>query len=112
MVQKLLLESWFDQRTRLWVTCDHDSCLLEVSVKREVAGESGLVEVEILQQAKDPRGLAIGPALVVHRQRIECGAPDPHNWRSGRAWLPSRFANASIFGCYFRVHQPNAEEGA
>ena len=98
---KLLRETWFDEGTRLWVTCDTESCLLEVSVKNKKNVE--LVQVEVLQQAKDSRGLAIGPALVIHRERVRCEVGGSASWLSGRAWLPSRFACPHIRNCYFRI---------
>lgn len=101
MNKKLLRETWFDELTRLWLTCDDDSCLLEVAVKRVTTPE--VVEIEILQQAKDPRGLAIGPSLVIHREPIHCESGPNEGWLSGRCWLPSRFASPHIRNCYFRI---------
>jgi len=106
MKRKTFQEGWFDQHTRLRLTWDDDSCLAELSLQSEQANRE--IELQILQQAKDPRGLAVGPALILHRESIHCRQEhDPH-WLVGRAWLPSRFASPHIRNCYFRI-QPNSE---
>lgn len=103
MPKKLLHEMWFDDQTRLWLTCDHDSCLLELAVQRDT--ESEVIEVEILRQATDPWGLAIGPPLLIHSEHIRCRPGPTPGWLQGQAWLPSRFATPHHRSCYFRIRQ-------
>ena len=114
--ESIFRESWYDETgKRLLLTCDEYSCLVELTLPNlpqasqtradqcEPAEHFALVNVEILQQPFDARGLAIGPTVAIYRQRVPC-EPLPQSLKSiARFWLPSGLVSRHLRNCYFRV---------
>jgi hypothetical protein len=113
MNRNIVRGHWFGSRTRLTVTADGDSCLLEIAVRlalercRRLQGI--VIHIEICQQAKDNRGLPQGPVMVIQRVPIHCRGDEDSAWLAGKVWLPSRFAMLPIKDLYFRTESPQID---
>lgn len=101
MSSKLLRESWYDGRDlKLLLTCEGDSCLAEVTMPQD---RGSAIDVDVLLQPRDRRGLAVGSHIVAHSQHVTM-QPLPDRHRSiGRFWLPPGLSQESARNCYFRV---------
>lgn len=92
---------WHDDHgLELTVTRDATSCLIEVMVPAQELSE---LTLEILQQAVDQRGLAIGPAICLHRETLTCDYLPMARRSVGRCWLPSHLVFSGLEECYFRI---------
>ncbi|MFN0056228.1 MAG: hypothetical protein ACKV0T_29125 [Planctomycetales bacterium] len=89
----------------LRLTCREGSGLVEVTLPGGKDKESAQsVEIEVLLQPRDRRGLATGPPLVVCR--VTCALrPLPNGRRGGRFWLPGGLSGAMARDCHYRFVQ-------
>lgn len=87
------------------LTCDDTSCLVELTVPLDTEPEQPrtCATVEILQQARDAKGLATGPTIVIHRQRTNLERLPRSKSSIARFWLPHGLVSPHIRNCYFRV---------
>ena len=92
---------WHDEvGTDLVLTMDSSSCLIEVLVAELELQE---IKLEILQQATDPLGLAIGPTVQIYQVKLNCDFLPIAKQSLARCWLPSHLVFPGIRDCYFRV---------
>ena len=78
MAEHLICETWHDDfGTRLNLTCDHASCLVELVLP---LSRHQHVRIDVLQRPRDSRGVAVG-----------------------RFWLPPGLNGKTARNCFFRV---------
>ncbi len=101
MSSELLRETWHDSNNlNLLLTCEGDSCLAEVTMPQR---RGPAIDVDVLLQPRDRRGLAVGSPIVAHSQQVHMQPLPDHRHSIGRFWLPSGLSQESARNCYFRV---------
>ncbi|MEM7784815.1 MAG: hypothetical protein AAF623_15805 [Planctomycetota bacterium] len=110
-----LQSQWYDSDgNQIHLVCDHHGCLIEVVTARPKISFDELsttepyqdsknqivsFQLEILQQATDSKGLAIGPLHVVFLHVFQAtGLDNRHQF-----WLPSFLSRQKLKSCYFRL---------
>ena len=94
-------ETWYDdQGSLLAVTCDDQSCLVELTVETR---EERTLALEIVQVARDQRGLPRGCPTIVYQRQLAT-EPLPGKAQSvARCWLPRGFQKETLRNYYFRI---------
>lgn len=101
MSTPLLRETWHDNNDLiLLLTCEGDSCLAEITMPSR---RGPAVDVDVLLQPRDRRGLAVGSPIVAHSQQVHMQPLPDHCHSIGRFWLPSGMSQESAQKCYFRI---------
>ncbi len=107
MTSVLLRETWHDNNDlNLLLTCEGDSCLAEVTMPSQ---RGAAIDVDVLLQPRDRRGLAVGSPIVAHTQQVHMQPLPDHRHSIGRFWLPSGLSQESAKNCYFRVRPVKAD---
>ncbi|MCA9168899.1 MAG: hypothetical protein KDB23_14595 [Planctomycetales bacterium] len=93
-------DTWYlDRETRLTITCDHGQCLAEIVV----SDGSVAIDVEVLRCVGSLRGIVVGHAVAVYRERILTTLLPDARRRVGRLWLPTGLGLETLRDCFYRI---------
>lgn len=99
-------EIWHDDHgTELSLTCDDRSCVVDLTMSEHWGDQ---VCVEVLQVAKDQRGLPRGSPVTLLRKLLKTSCSPHPQLRVASFALPPGWSQETALRCYFRV-QPIAD---